>query len=223
MNHFKSYLERVEHTQVSCSPHFEYPWVGLEDYLSSSCEGALPLIGYGSLLNTESAARTLSDFETSRLPCVGFGCKRVFNYDMPPPVLERYSISSCNPERAALNAVVTRELADIFNGALINVRSSDLDALRVREFGYDLTSIPYFPWEGRNDASVRYAYVLTAPDLAVDPQYQVVNASIFPQKEYAEICRSGAAEYSPEFLNAYLDSTYLADKTTLWKSYSRPS
>ena len=62
---------------------FDYPWNGLEEEVAKMPEGKLLLVGYGSLLNRDSAARTIKD-----TPAEGH-----------PPVLARTPASSTMSSR----------------------------------------------------------------------------------------------------------------------------
>lgn len=207
----------LDATPLPPLPSFPFPWEGLEHFVSEAPGQHLPLVGYGSLLKLSSAGRTMRNAETSRRTCLAFGCRRIFNYEMPERVLVRYGASPSSLSRAALNVLVTGDYRDVINGVLITVKASDLEALREREFGYDLLPVFYLPWNANGDNLLEAAYVLSAPETASDPNYQVVRRDILPQEDYARLCEEGAAEHSPEFLSSYLRSTYLADKTSLWK------
>jgi len=199
-----------------------YPWTGLSELVSRLPGGELPLIGYGSLLSQASAARTIKAGSGRRIPCLGFGCRRIFNYEMPLRVRERYGILPGSAARAALNVEVTRDPRHFLNGVLTFVRTDDLGALLEREFGYDLTPVPCLPWEAGDFTSLSVAYILAAPETAARPEWQVVRPDILPEPDYAELCEQGARAFSEEFVAAYRSTTWLADKKTTMNSYAAP-
>ena len=64
-------------------PSFDYPWTGLEDAVKKMPNGKLPLLGYGSLLNQNSASETIQNISSNGCPpVVALGAMGVFNYIM---------------------------------------------------------------------------------------------------------------------------------------------
>jgi len=207
---------KVEALQAQLGSPFPYPWEGLEEAIPTMPGGHIPMVGYGSLLNPESAARTIVSESTQRHPCLAFGCRRIYNYRMSDRALvERYDSSPDSPYRAALNVRLTDTLDDYINGILITLDASDVAALTKREYGYDLCPVAALDWDNRENGDPYIAYVLVAPDEASIKKYQKADPTILPQPGYVEICKSGAASISPEFLKVFNASTYLADGETL--------
>jgi len=198
------------------APVFPFPWDGLEKFAANQPGGQLPVVGYGSLLNKASAARTLNE-SAQRTPCIAYGCRRVFNYRMPVEVLKRFGVTQISRSIAALNALATYDLTDLINGILFGVAQAEIAAFRLREFGYDLKPVYCLPWKDPKDSPFLTAYILCAPDIASKPEYQVTDGTLLPQPGYAKLCEEGASEVSKEFLDLFLATTYLADKITLWK------
>ena len=57
---------------------------------------------------------------------------------------------------------------------------------------------------------------MLAAEAAVVKGQRVVDNSLLPNPSYVEICLAGAKEVSPEFVTAFLDTSYLGDgRTTL--------
>lgn len=194
-------------------PTYSFPWEGLEGSLGE--DNPLLLVGYGSLLSEASAALTIRTGKIQRTACIAYGCRRIYNYEMPATVRERRKVPENSVYRAALNVEITEDPSDFINGILTTVCAADLPALRQRELGYDLKPVACLPWAASPEEKPFYAYVLSAPEVALKPEWQVVNPGILPEPSYAQLCATGAAAHSPEFLQAYLQSTYLADKKTL--------
>lgn len=193
-------------------PTFGYPWNGLEEFLNEAGDGALRLVGYGSLVNAASAAMTVSGPGVRRMrPVVAFGVRRVFNYVMNP-ANSSYSTSGPPQERALLNVRVSGKIEHALNGTLLEVGLGDLPALRQRESDYDLAPVVCLNWAGENrDPFV--AWILACRESS-EPGKRRVNNGLLPNREYYAVCRDGAASFGAEFLAAWLDSTFLGDGET---------
>lgn len=210
----QSLFREIEEALLVNTVKFPFPWESLAQYAESFPEKTIPIVGYGSLISEVSAAQTIKEVGTKRTPCMAYGCRRVFNYRMPKAVAERYEVDSDSAERAALNVEVTGNASDVINGILIGLNCSDIPALLSREFGYDLKPVACLPWENFQNAKPSLAYVLSAPDVAAKPEWQVVDKAVLPEPAYAKICADGARSHSPEFLDFYYRTTFLADKVT---------
>lgn len=192
--------------QLSAHPVYPYPW--------SALEGGISLVGYGSLLNPASAARTLTPTPEPLRPVVAFGVRRLFEYNMGERALGRYGESPNPLARAALNVRITRAASDAANALLFPIPASDIEALRGREIGYDLVPVVCLPWE-RFEEPPFVAYILACP-----PGSPYVSDQALPHPFYYQLCRDGAASVSASFLNGYLASTFLGDghtPLTLWE------
>lgn len=196
------------------APSFNFPWKGIEKYMASQADGKLLLVGYGSLLNVESAGETVDTRGQDFMPVIAAGAKRVFNYQIPPPVLKELGGHPSARESAALNVIATGHPGDLINGRIMKVAVNELPALRKREYGYHLRPVVCLPW---NDPSAKpfVAYVLAAEEPIVKGQ-RVVNPELLPNPEYVKICLDGAKSVSPKFADVFLDTSYLGNgKTTL--------
>jgi hypothetical protein len=191
-------------------PSYPYPWDGLEEDLARVGDGSLRLLGYGSLVNSISAARTLTT--GVREPIIAVGARRIFNYEMPGPT-SRYGPPAHPNARALLNLRVTGRLQDMVNGVLIETPPSDIPALRSREVGYDLVAVACINWHRREEPP-SLAYTFQRYDESEEGR-AAEDTSIEPHDEYYRVCRQGAAEYGDDFLRFWLATTYLADGTTL--------
>lgn len=192
---------------------FEYPWNGLEEAVAKTPGNGLLLVGYGSLLNRDSAARTIKDTpREGHPPVLALGARRVFNYVIPEALLKSYGVKFPPRERAALNVDYTRSPADALNGRLLLIAPADLAALREREFGYDLRPVVCVRW-GEWEAAPFTAYVLVAAK-GTRGGRQVIDNDALPHPLYAGLCRAGAQAVSEAFLQLYLETTFLADRKT---------
>ncbi len=191
---------------------FRYPWDGLEQTLGERAHTALPIVGYGSMLNRESAALTLGDRSLgSSQPVVAFGARRIFDYEIPEDV-DRYASATHPSARAALNVLSTGELDDVVNGILIHVVVDDIPALKGREIGYDLVPAACLEWNAQQRPPFM-AYVLSYPREPGDGERHA-NNWITPNHDYYLKCRSGAQSLGEGFLKLWLATTYLADGVT---------
>ena len=198
---------------------FVHPWNGLEACLRESGEGALRLVGYGSLVNAASAAMTVSGSGLrGPTPVVAFGVRRVFNYVMDP-ANSNYSRSVRPNARALLNVRKSGKMDHALNGTLLEVGLEDLPALRERESDYDLAPVACLNWGGE-DRSSFIAWILVCGEGGERGKRRVDN-QLLPHREYYSICREGAKSYGSEFLSAWLESTFLGDGETTVGAWER--
>jgi hypothetical protein len=197
---------------------FDYPWNGLEISARQMPSGKLLLIGYGSLLNRDSAARTIKDTPPKgHTPVVALGAIRIFNYLMPDEAILKYGTPPGPKQKAALNMIYTKSPFHGFNGRLLQVDPADIPKLREREFGYDLRPVVCQRWGDWDSASfVAYILVAQKPELG---GRKVIDNNALPYPPYARVCRKGAADVSDNFLQIYLNTTYLADLKTQLKAW----
>ena len=199
---------------------FIYPWSDLEEAVAKTPGRTLLLVGYGSLMNPDSAARTIKATTIpDNPPVLALGARRVFNYVIPHARLKAYGKVCDKRERAALNVDYSRSPSDALNGRLLAVKASDLVALREREFGYDLRPVPCVRW-GNWDAAPFVAYVLVA-NAGSRGGGKVIDNNALPNPAYARLCRAGARAVSKNFLRLYLHTTYLADRKTTLAEWER--
>ncbi len=191
---------------------YSYPWDGLEEKVKRMARSALPFVGYGSLLNSASAALTLSDEALrSRRPIIAFGARRIFNYAMGSAV-GRYGKPKKNIDSAALNIRMTRSVKDTLNAVLIEIPLRDIPALMKREIGYDLEPVVCIDWNGLREYPF-ISYILVCPDETRLGKKRTDN-DLLPHRKYYSVCREGAREFGEPFLRYWLSTTYLAEGVT---------
>jgi hypothetical protein len=205
----------TEHLASIATKGYDYPWDGLEDVVAHFPTHRLLLVGYGSLLNQHSIAKTIEARPPEGYPPVlALGARRVFNYVIPAAKLKAYGGTFGQREHAALNVDYTQSAANALNGRLIMVSTMDISRLRAREFGYDLRPVACLPWNDKH-AKPFTAFVLVAVKPARNGR-QLLDDEALPHPSYYRVCREGARAVSETFLQVYLQTTYLADhKTTL--------
>ncbi len=190
----------------------EYPWTELEARLVASGQ-PLRLLGFGSLLNPESARRTIRDTPPEgHPPVLAYGARRVFNYRMPPEVIARYGADPQSRELAALNTRCTGRVEDVLTGRLVTVSPVDIGALRDREIGYGLHPVVCFPWDAAADRPL-IAYALCAVDSAI------VDNDLLPFPPYVEVCRAGARLVDDAFEHAFLETSWLGGERLTLHAY----
>ena len=209
-------LQEIERMMV-CSfreTSYEYPWNGLEDELQAQNASSLRLFGYGSLVNQESALRTFRGTTGRFVPAIVFGVIRLFNFEMPDVVRQRYqNVRADDPQRGLLNVQVTGFLSDVANGVLIDVGLDEIQALRAREVGYDLRPVVCIDWNDETRMP-QPAFVLSSPNRLWKGR-PLTDPSLRPYPPYLQQCRTGAESFSRAFLEFWHDTTFLADGETL--------
>lgn len=213
MNISEAQMLSIERLLARRRRSFEYPWVqAIESDRRATGEASLPMIGYGSLVNRSSACQTLGTKSMGRIrPVVAFGVRRLFNYAITEDQT-RYGPVPPGPERAALNVRATGSPADRVNGVLILVEWGDIDALAAREQGYNLIEVPYVAWSDPEGVT-RMAFILSAPDAPRDG-LRHTRDDVLPFAPYFRASREGASEWGGDFLEYWLDHTFLADDVT---------
>ncbi len=193
-------------------PSYRYPWEGLEERLERMACSHIPLVGYGSMLNSKSAALTINTASLrSGQPVIAVGGRRIFNYEMRSDG-GRYGTPSAALALAALNVRLTGKIDDAVNGVLLEIPVMDISALRKREVGYDLEPVACLKWN-ELERPPFLAYILQAPDEKRAGKKRT-NDALEPHRKYYRICRSGAREFGKSFLRFWLSTTYLADGLT---------
>jgi hypothetical protein len=214
---FRAVAEMLE--TLRAEDPLPHPWPELKERAESEGATGILILGYGSLVNASSASKTLTgDTVSTSLPIVGFGAKRLFNYDMP--LLDRYGPPHEPRSNAALNAEATSDPMDLVNGVCISIPLGELDAFRKRELGYDLARVPCLDWA---DPSGRPfpAWILCCPADA-DLAARITSRDLLPHHKYYRVCRTGAEVFGDRFLRLWLETTYLADGITPVAEWETP-
>ncbi len=215
---------KVWSSKIFSYPTLQYPVSDPEQLYSIYNRETIPIFSYGSLLNKESASRTLSEKAmTTHRPAVSFGTKRVF--DRHVPTTTRWGPMERPNDTGMLNIIQTDDLSHVVNGVVIEVDIDDLKNLLYREEGYDLVPIVVTCWidavDGEATPQFFVAYTFQASDEERD-DIHYTNRYINPVPGYALASKKGAEQYGESFLNLWVSSTYLADKETpfaLWETY----
>lgn len=191
---------------------FIYPYNDINEVLEREGVSSLSILSYGSLMDRDSAKRTLSEksLKTSQ-PAIGFGMKRVFDRDVPVNSISSYSKPNDELARGMLNVVPLDDLGSFINGVLIDVDISDLQKVLAREKGYDLIPIIVTSWNDWVDKKKSYsiAYTFHAPQ-----ESSYTSSNIKPRPGYYELSRDAAKRYGALFEELWFANTFTADGVT---------
>lgn len=187
----------------------KYPWQDLEQICEDQKSKTFKLLAYGSLINQESSALTVSVQKKTLVKA--YGIYRIFNYIIPESN-SRYGTFDKPKRRAALNIEVTNSAKDFINALILEIPLSDIPALREREIAYDLIQVPCISWEN-SKLEPYYASVLYCPYHYFNGQEKTKN-KMEPHTEYYKVCRSGAESFGEEFLECWKTTTFLSDGIT---------
>lgn len=182
-----------------------YPWSSFLERKES-----FNLFGYGSLINQYSSQKAINNSSTL-VPVIGYGIKRVLNYDPDENVRSRAIYQ--DPERGdeyfgVFNLEYTADSKDMANGVMRMVEPEDFENFVKREVGYSLVKIQCQDF-GKPNAPILDAYTLAAP-LEFNGR-KLVNNELLPNVPYYKVCRDGAGHVSQKFLEIWLDTSFLGD------------
>ena len=192
---------------------YDYPWKSLESDLKKKKLNSIGIFGYGSLINLESALRTVKPLNNLFLPSIGFGMKRLFDYDPPAEVKSRsiYNGTLDSIDRGLFNVQFTGFLSDIINGVYFEVDIDQIEAFREREIGYNLKKIIALEWSEKSKILECYAL---GCERNIRNGQPMTNEKLLPNAKYWEVCLSGANAISKEFGDLLTETYYLADGIT---------
>lgn len=182
-----------------------YPWTSILAKRKN-----FNLFGYGSLINQYSSKKDISNSDIL-VPVMGYGIKRVLNYDPDENVRSRamyQDLDRGDKYFGVFNLEYTGNLMDKANGVIRNVEEKDYENFVKREVGYALVQIRCKPFDDL-DARAVEAFALVAP-IEFNGR-KLVNNNLLPNVPYYKVCRDGAAHVSQEFLEVWLDTSYLGD------------
>lgn len=192
--------------QAACQPEeYCYPWPEL-----SNLSEDIPVVGFGSLINSLSAQRTSTHPSAQKLqPVIAFGVRRIYNYVMSDRAAQVYGPGIPFHRRGVLNVRATDAATDFFNGVRLTLTRSDLEAFRLREYGYDLIPILTVPWHNPT-APPQQAYCFSCR-LPERNGRIMLSEQIQPHPGYHLLCELGCSQISPEFLQFFRYSTWVTD------------
>lgn len=202
--------ERLEN--LAFYPTHIYPYSDLPDELEEQGMKSFPIFSYGSLVNTKSAQRTLSEesMETRR-PSLALGVIRVFDRDVAIRPNSHWGQPNDPGARGMLNLEVSDDRENVVNGVSVDVTIDDLREILSREVGYDLVPVVCMDWEESLNKDPNYYIAWT---FVADQEGDYVSNDIRPRPGYYEASRDGAKEFGAAFYYLWLHTTYFGDGET---------
>ena len=203
-------LDRIANLSLPCRFGFasehRYPWN--LDELFPNRRAKVSLVGYGSLLNVVSARRSFSD-ETIALsrPVVVLGAKRIYEYIMSPNGRRVYGEDTGNGGFGVLNARLSDEPDDWFNGREFLLGVEEFEALLPRESAYDLVPAWAMSWNPSH-AEPHLSYFLSCRRDWFGGR-KIIQDDLLPHPKYHAVCEEGCRTVSEEFLDAFRASTWV--------------
>ncbi|PJD94693.1 MAG: hypothetical protein CK425_10640 [Parachlamydia sp.] len=205
-------------------PTLRYPISqdSLAELFSLMHTSKIELVGYGSLVNPVSAAKTVSQQVIKTfLPVVCFGGKRIFERNIAKNTHWGPKVRA--NDNGMLNVTPVKNLSQMFNGVSMQVSLEELMPLTEREIGYDLIPILTLKWEEAVDQSNLSPHFFISYTFSASTEKRgnetYISACINPVPGYSYSSMAGASEYGEAFLKFWIDTTYLADRKTpfiLW-------
>ena len=192
---------------------YVYPWQNLESDLRSSGIQKIGLFGYGSLINIESALKTVNPLDDNFIPSIGFGMHRLFDYDPPKEVRKRsmYKGTLDTINRGLYNVHYTNFYSDFINGVYFEIDLDQIQSFRERELGYSLKKVLSIDWISKSE--IFECYALGCENVILDGT-PLTNEKILPNEEYWQVCKQGALKISEEFYYVLKGTSFLADGIT---------
>ncbi|MBA3238946.1 MAG: hypothetical protein H0T62_11455 [Parachlamydiaceae bacterium] len=202
--------------ELASYPFYTYPNNGHELVMERFPNEKVLLFGYGSLMNKESASRSMGpDALNSMYPAIAFGVKRMFNYKAKKT--EHWGENQDIKEKAMLNVVQTLNMSSIANGVVVEVDLEDFTRLVQRETGYDLVPVLIGAWknieEQDPDVEIRVAYTFAAAHELRD-HIDYTSTEFYPVRGYLHAVQDATKAYGDVFATMWNATTFLADGTT---------
>jgi cation transport regulator ChaC len=197
-------------------PAFHYPNKNHAEIVKKFPKGKVLVFGYGSLMNKESAARTVKPEAVATMDkAIAFGVKRIFNYKATKT--DHWGANQNKREKAMLNLSQTLNISSIANGVIMEVDAEDFSRLVKREAGYDLVPILVARWDDvanqNPDVVVEVAYTFSAVH-ELRNHIDYTSTEYYPVRGYLHAIQEAARGFGDEFATMWNSTTYLADGTT---------
>ena len=133
--------------------------------------------------------------ERKLIPVVLDGYKRVFNVDLSP---------DSDEDTVVLN--VEKDDKSHINVVMFEVSEEELKLLKIREKHYDFISVDVTDMDGN---------LITDCIVSIDYDDDIHKGGKLPKPGYLKLCRRASEKISPEFLEEFDSTTFLADGRTL--------
>ncbi len=188
-------------------PCFAYPISDLDPLFEALGKKTVTIFAYGSLLNEKSAAKSLSiqALRTYR-PALVFGYSRTFDRHVPKTKWKKERPG----DTGMLNLFENSN--GLTNGVIFEATRKDLHSLLAREQGYDLVPVVVIPWEYQGKKpQIAYTFIASS-QLRGGIHY--TSEKINPVPAYAKLSQKGALRFGADYMQFWIDSTYLSDRKT---------
>ncbi|MDA3839750.1 MAG: gamma-glutamylcyclotransferase [Patescibacteria group bacterium] len=152
------------------------------------------VFGYGSLINIDSLKKTIPGIKNIKKGKL-FGFRRVFNLQAKRKLGEQGPVAVLDIEENPKSVI---------NGVYFEVNDKELDLLKEREIIYKCMKVN-IQTEDNNQVSGITFQAKSQPRTNFKFGCGV-------QKKYLDICLSGAKNIGAEFLDDFLESTYIGNK-----------
>ncbi|MCH9633480.1 MAG: hypothetical protein S4CHLAM7_02050 [Chlamydiae bacterium] len=180
----------------------------------------IPMVGYGSLMNPESAKKTICDENAiesmERVHVLGY--ERIFNANLKMGGSTRRRDQDGDQDWAVLNMQKSSGRVSM-NAVRIHLNLKDFNRVRRREGFYDLIPVVTTKYsadgvEGQPQSSISYSWIVTDPTRLgaeliqpIPMYYRLISESL--QSDEVN------TKWGPEFFEEYLNTTTLANGTSI--------
>lgn len=197
-------------------PSYHYPNDNHLEVVKKFPEGKILVFGYGSLMNKESALRTVKpEAFDSKEKVIAFGVKRLFNYKAVKT--SHWGAKQDKKEKAMLNLTQTLNISSIANGVVIQVDAEDFSRLVQRETGYDLIPVLVASWDEvlneNPNVNIQVAYTFSAAH-ELRNHINYTSTQYYPVRGYMHAIQETTQLFGGDFAKMWNSTTYLADGTT---------
>ncbi|MBR9680304.1 MAG: hypothetical protein GOU98_00595 [Candidatus Altiarchaeota archaeon] len=163
------------------------------------------ILGYGSLMDK-------SQFEAWKnpVPVTVHNVKRSFAKDASRGAWMNHS-SYVSP---IYTGVLSAELKSGYDTSAVAYDMEDAEVEKLmndREFDYELVEVDFTPLSDESKIQKGLIMIPNVPDKMKD--------NTLPIYKYMDVCLSGAASWGEDFLNLFLDTTYLANGKITLRDY----
>lgn len=204
--------------EIACKINAESKRI-FEEITATLGTQTIPIIGYGSLMNPDSAKVTISsedavvNMEPVRIP----GYERVFNVNLERDGSRRRRENDGDKDWAVLN--IQKSDSKSMNAVVLNLDLEDFQNLRQRERAYSLVPVMTEVYTNANvvsqpQASIAYAWIVTDPNFLGTTEIKPIPLYY---RLVAEALSTDTviAKFGEKFFEDYLDTTALANGTVI--------
>lgn len=164
------------------------------------------VIGYGSLMNLDSMAKTISKRDIQPVTVQGY--RRIFNLK-PSRVVVNLN-KGAGLETAVLN--VEPDTQSEFNAVAFDVTDDEFDRLKIREQSYRFKEVDYYDFKTGQKAPDK-ALLFIGNKLFRGER--IIREEFLPLPGYLKLVLKATEEISEIFADKFLETTLIADGTVL--------